>query len=290
MWKGLGILLLASYVAVVIPLTRHLDQRPVAVKLGYTPDAKVLEMVGGEYRQALAEFSVLKVIFYYGSLVEKWRHRVLIRPEFYNMFKTVETAVKLDPYNSDTYYFAEGAFTWKVGHAADVNRLLAHGMQYRTWDPSLPFFAGFNAFYFLHDKKAAADYMKKAAELSGNSLYTTLAARLLYETGRTEMGVSFLNLMEKRAQSERERRLYALRKTALLAVLQVKAAIKSYEAIHHRLPGDLQTLVTSGILQRLPQDPYGGRFYLDRKGRVHSTSDFAFGKNESPKKPRTPAK
>ena len=55
MRKAFGILLLACYVAVVIPLAKHLDRRPVAVKLGYTPDARVLKLTGGEYRQALAE-------------------------------------------------------------------------------------------------------------------------------------------------------------------------------------------------------------------------------------------
>lgn len=285
MWKAFGILLFVCYVAVVIPLTRHLDRRTVAVKLGYTPDAQVLKLAGGEYSQTLSEFSVLKVLFYFGSVVEKWQHRILIRPEFYNMFKTIETAIRLDPYNKDAYYFAEASFTWEVGHAADVNRLLAYGMKYRTWDPDLPFYAGFNAFYFLHDKKAGADYMEKAAEISGNSLYTTLAARLLYESGRTEMGVRFLDMMEKRAKTENERRLYAMRKAALIAVLELKSAVEKYEMTHRQPPADLQMLVKSGILKQLPPDPYGGRFYLGPKGAIRSTSDFALGKMNDKKLP-----
>jgi len=36
--------------------------------------------------------------------------------------------------------------------------------------------------------------------------------------------------------------------------------------------------VEGGILKGIPPDPYGGKFYLDKSGRVRTTSEFAFGR------------
>lgn len=273
--RGLWLLLLGGYLAVVIPLSAHLENRPIVVKLGYTPAAEVLKMVGGDHRCTLAESAVLKVLFYFGTLAGHWRENVVIQPEYYNMFKTLETAIKLDPYNMDAYYFAQAAFTWEIGRARDVNALLDQGMKYRTWDWYLPFYAGFNSAYFLKDYARAGDYMRKAAELSGDPLFTNLAARYFYEAGRSDFGLHFLDNMIARARDPKVRAIYEMRREALLAVREIETALQRFRAGFGRPPRDITELRTSGVLMSLPKDPYGGQFYLDPQGAVRSTSKFA---------------
>ncbi|MDA8163409.1 MAG: hypothetical protein M0017_00055 [Desulfobacteraceae bacterium] len=253
----------------------YMSRRPVAVKLGYTPSAKVLKIMSGDQRYAMAEWEVLKVIFYFGSLVEKWQNRIAIPPEYYNMFKTIETASELDPYNMDGYYFAEAAFTWEVGHAQDVNYLLDRGMRYRTWDYLLPFFAGFNASYFLKSPQQAAPYFQKAAELSGNPLFTNLAARYFQEADQTEAAIRFLTMMIRQAPSNRERQLYQRRLDALQAIRSLQERITVFQKRYGRKPRSLQELVATKLLPGIPADPYGGTFYLDGRGRVKTTSKMA---------------
>lgn len=273
--KLLWMALLGAYIVVTVTLTDHLRNRPAVVKLGYTPTAEVLKAVSVDQRYAVAEFTVLKVLFYFGSLVEQWKQDLLVPPEYYNMYKTLETAVKLDPYNMDAYYFAQAAFTWEIGRAKDVNVMLDYGMKYRTWDWYLPFFAGFNSAYFLKDYDKAGEYMRKAAEISGSPLFTNLAARYFYEAGRSEFGLVFLDDMIARAKDPKVRAVYQLRKEALLAVREMEAAVETFYARFQRSPRQLPELVTTGILPALPKDPYGGEFYLDLEGRVRSTSKFA---------------
>lgn len=271
------VILLLAYAAVITPFTAYLNKRPVQVRLGYLPDEGVIKALSGDHRTLLAEYAVVKVLFYFGTLTEKAQSGVAPRPEYYNMFKTLETALLLDPYNMDAYYFAQAAFTWEVGRVRDVNRLLDYGMKYRTWDWYLPFYASFNHAYFLKDYAAAARYMKQAAELTGDSLFTNLAARYFYEAGRTELGIVFLQSMEKGAKDEKVRKLYALRKQALLAVESLNKAVAEFDRRNGRLPANLQELVSAGVIRSIPADPYGGLFYLDHKGAVRSTSKFAFG-------------
>lgn len=274
----LGILVMALYVAVVVPLAEHMRERPVAIKLGYTPDARVVKYVAGDQKNLLAQLNILRVLFYYGTLVEKWRENVIIQPEYFNMFKTLESAIILDPYNVDAYYFAQAAFTWEIGRAQDVNRLLDYGMRYRYWDWSLPFYAGFNAAYFLEDFQTAASYMERAAEITGDSLFTNLAARYHFEAGHSGLGIAFLDSMIEGATEPRLKQVYQLRRDALLAVEAIESALENYRQRFDRSPDDLYELVLHHFLTELPVDPYGGTFYLDDQGRVRSTSAFASGR------------
>ena len=136
--------LLISYFLIVFPFTAYLKNRPVEVRLGYQLHPQLIKTFSGEYRSTYAAATVIKVLFYYGTIIQKFQENVIIRPEFKNMYKTLEGAVYVDPYNMDAYYFAQAAFTWELGRIHEVNSLLEKGMNYRTWDYWLPFYVGFN--------------------------------------------------------------------------------------------------------------------------------------------------
>ncbi len=76
----------------------------------------------------------MRVLFYYGTIIEKCQNNVFVRPEFYNIYKTLQAATQLDPYNEDTYYFVQAAFNWELERTREVNSVLEYGMKYRTWD------------------------------------------------------------------------------------------------------------------------------------------------------------
>ncbi|ABB31636.1 hypothetical protein GeomeDRAFT_0284 [Geobacter metallireducens RCH3] len=275
----LALVLAAAFFVVNFSLDRQMANRPVVVKLGYSPSGQVLKLVAGDLKPLVAEFNVLRVVIYFGSLVEKWKSRIQLPPEYPNMFRTIETAVRLDPYNMDAYYFAQAAFTWQVGHASDVNYLLDYGMKYRTRDWQLPYFAGFNAAYFLHEYDSAATYMQRAARLSGHDLLTNLTARYFYESGREDLGIAFLRDMIARTTDKKERTIYELRLKALIAVQKLNSAVRRYRAEHGALPENLQALVKIGYLLRIPDDPYGGEFFLDKRGMVRTSSQMAMARS-----------
>jgi hypothetical protein len=228
--KVLFALLLVLYLLLLPSFSAHMQERPIEIKLGYVPHPRVIKLATADFAPVFAELSIVKVLFYYGSLVDQWTKQVIIRPEFFNMFKTLQTATILDPYNMDAYYFCQAAFTWELGRARDVNVLLDHGMKYRTWDPWLPFYAGFNAGYFLKDYPAAAEYMRRAAEISGNPLFAKLAARYFYESDQTDIALAFLDTMIAGAKDPSVKRTYAVRKQALIAVRKLENALASYRA------------------------------------------------------------
>ena len=281
MFRLLFVLLVVSYAFCVVPFAAYMKNRPVAVKLGYVPSAEVLRVAVGDHKLLVAQAAVVKVLVYFGTLVEKLNNNKIVLPaEHLNMYKTLQTAVKLDPYNSDAYYFAQAAFTWEVGRAQEVNLMLDYGMKYRTWDFTLPFYAGFNAAYFLKQYEPAAKYMKKAAEISGNPLLTNLAARYFFESDKSELGIKFLEMMEKSTKDEQVRKLYHVRRTALVAISTIQGAVNKFKEHNGRLPVRLEELIAQNIMSQLPEDPYGGSFYLDNLGGVRTTSKFAYGEHK----------
>lgn len=271
---------IVAYCVCIVPFASYLKSRPVAVKLGYVPSAEVLRVAVGDQKLLVAHAAIVKVLVYFGSLVDKNQQKIVLPPEYLNMYKILQSSVKLDPYNSDAYYFAQAAFTWEVGRAEEVNLMLDYGMKYRTWDYMLPFYAGFNAAYFLKQYEPAARYMQRAAEISGNPLLATLAARYYFESDKSKIGIDFLETMEKSAKDEQTRKLYRLRREALQAVITIQAAVNQFRDQNGQFPRRLDDIVNKGILKQLPEDPYGGRFYLDESGTVRTTSKFAFGEHK----------
>lgn len=268
-------LLIVAYAFIILPFSDLQKSRPVEVKLGYLPHAQLLKITSGEHRSTVAATIMMRVLFYFGTVIEKLMDQVIINPEFYNLFKTLQRVIELDPYNMDSYYFAQAVFTWELGRIDEVNYLLEQGMKYRPWDHTLPFYIGFNSAFFLKDYSKAATYMQKAAEISGSQLYTQLTARYFYESQQTALGLAFLEAMISSARDKAVRESYKMRRDALLATTVLEKALKTYRAGTGSLPESLAELVEEGILDRLPTDPYGGEFYLDDQGRVRTTSKLS---------------
>jgi tetratricopeptide (TPR) repeat protein len=265
-------MLLAAYALLIVPFANVQKNRPVEVKLGYLPHAQILKVTSGEHRTTTAALIVMRVLFYYGTVIQKFQENVIVRPEFFNLFKTVQIVVDLDPYNMDAYYFAQAVFTWDLGRIREVNFLLEQGLRRRTWDYALPFYLGFNSAYFLKDYPMAAVYMQQAAELSGNPLYAQLAARYFYESEQSSLGLAFLESMISNSKDKAVRRSYELRRDALLATTVLEKARDAYRSKFGRMPKHPEALVETGFLQEVPTDPYGGSFFFDERGQVRTTS------------------
>ncbi|NVN99050.1 MAG: hypothetical protein HXX17_06965 [Geobacteraceae bacterium] len=276
--KVLFIALLGSYVAVIVPFSSYLGNRSIVNKLGYMPEAEIVKFALGDLRYLASQWAVFKVMLYFGGMVDNDINKLKLPPEYPGMSRMISNAVRLDPYNMDAYYLAQATFVWDVKDSAkEINKLLIYGMRYRTWDYYLPFFAGFNSAYFLHDYNSAAEFMKKAAELSGDPLFTTLSARYFHEAGRTELGIMFIDSMEHSAKDEKVRTSYHTRKEALLNAQKITDAVNRYREKQNVDPNTIEELISKGFLNKVPVDPYGGKFYLSKNGRVESTSKFAFG-------------
>lgn len=278
---------LIAYGAVLGPFTAYMKQKPIEEKLGYLPSTNVLRYVSADHKELLGASLVMKVIMYFGGIAEKQQANVIVQPPDYaRMSGILHGAVKLDPYNMDAYYFAQSFLTWEVKQYKLANDLLDYGMKYRTWDWMLPFFAGFNSAYFIKDNKKAAEYYKRAGELSGSELHFSLAGRYMQESGQTELAIAYLSAMAKGERNPAVKKNYQIRLAAFREVRRIELARDGYKQAMGVAPITVEQLIQGGFLETAPVDPYGGQFYLEPDGKVATTSKFAFGgvKKESKQK------
>ncbi len=273
--------LLLVYGMIAFSLSSYQRQRPLSIKLGYTPPADAIRLLVGEHKYSVAAMNIIRVLFYYGTFSEEYSNRLEVAPDYGRMYGALVQSIKLDPYNMDAYYFAQASFTWELGRIKEVNKILEHGMKYRTDDYQLPFWIGFNSAFFLKDYKTAAKYMRKAAELSESTLFTNLAARYFYEAKQEDLGIIYLDGMIRGAKDEKIRHRFQLRRDALVAVKQLQEAVDLYQVRRGRNPENLKDLVEVGLLASIPVDPYGGSYFLDASGRVKSSSQFVLKSKES---------
>ena len=267
-------LLIACYLALIVPFTGYMHEKPFMEKLGHFPKAEFLQAVSADQKQLVGESLIFDVLVYFGGLVDKEKAKLPIPPDYMAMSRILHASVKLDPYNMDAYYFAQSILVWDVGQIQLANELLQYGMKYRTWDWYLPFFAGFNYGYFLKDYPQAAKYYMRAGELTGNSLFANLAGRYLNEAGQTNLAISYLSTMIKEAKNQAVKKTMTTRLQALQGVRSIELARDSFLRAGGRLPASVGDLAASGYLKTVPRDPYGGRFYLEPDGKVKTTSDF----------------
>lgn len=268
------IFIVTLYLIFMNSFTSYMINRPQQAKLGFTPQGKLYKYSLGEFRWFAGEYLSIKATVYYGGKEKILAAKEFKKIEYFNLFKMVQEAINLNPYNEDAYYFAQATFTWNVGHVKDVNFLLKHVFKYRKWDFKLPFFIGFNYAYFLKDYKNAAYYFKRAAEISGSSLFTNLAARYFYEGGRTKLGIIFLKTMIKAAHNSSIKSIYKLRLDALSKIASLARAVNIYKKRYSSLPENLQQLVDKKIIDKIPVDPYGGKFYISGDS-IKTTSNLA---------------
>lgn len=255
-----------------VELTRLRDARPPQARLGYFPPAPVIKSLTADHYQFMSQVISLQCLFYFGTLVELRTQM----PDWWRIYRAVYTATRLDPYNMDAYYFAQAVLTWETGMIDQTLELLKFGFAHRTWDWYLPFYISFNYAFFLKDYEKAGKYLAKAAELKPEvEWYATLAARYYYEGGSTALALAYLQEMIPAARNEAIKKRLVTRAKAFERVLQIEQAVATFKERFQADPENLERLVNAGLLQRIPDDPYGGTFYLDKQGRVRTTSKLA---------------
>ena len=282
--KGNGIpfrrvLLLALFLSVIagslLPLTRIRDARPADARLGFYPPAPVVKALSGDHYQFLSQVISLQCLFYFGTLVEERGPE----PDWRRIYQALYTSTRLDPYNMDAYYFGQAVLTWDARMPRQAIELLEYGFSYRNWDWYLPFYISFDYAFFLKDYTKAAQYLKKAAELNPRAAwFATLAARYYYEGGRTALALAYLNELIPTARNESIKKHLIIRAQALERILELEEAVSAYKKRFQQNPESIEKLVEKGLMERIPEDPYGGSFYLDEQGKVRTTSKLAFGK------------
>lgn len=264
----------AVYLA-VLPLT--VVERP-RYEQRFTLPPQVLRITALQFKEAAADISFLNALSYLGGIrTQKGTGRYL--PEQYAWIHgTLINSAALDPYFLDPYNLMNSALIWDRYKLEEVNSLIAKGADTRNWDALLPFYAGFNYYYFLDNGDKSFLYLKEASKREGgNPFYDNFAARVAYKANKTDLAIAYLEEQIRQAELEgRKHTVEPIRKRldTLKGIRLIEVALESYRKLFGRLPASVAELKTTGLLATIPFEPGGGKYYIDAEGRVRAEKDL----------------
>jgi hypothetical protein len=241
---------------------------------GFIIPSPVLKITSFEFKGVVSDMLFIKALVFEGSTHVR-RENPRIKTEEWQWFDSILTASSdLDPYFEDPYYLANALMTWDGGLIRETNILLEKGTRYRDWDWMLPFYAGFNSFFFLQDNTKAAEFLVTASKRPGpTEQLLSLASRLAFRGKQTENAILFLEAITKKTDDKKLKKTYETRIRALQARLFLERSVSAYKEKFNRTPATLRRMIEKGIIGGIPIDPYGGVFSINPDGEVICSSD-----------------
>src|SRR3989304_4420845 len=266
--------LIAAALALSIYIVQHQIARYKGIdkkieKFMTLPKGEYLKPVVLGYEQLAADIIWLQAIQVIGEDT--------VTPNGYDwIYHALDVVTTLDP--KFAYAYQLGGVTLSVlGKAPEKsNLLLIKGMKENPDVWQIPFYIGFNNFFYLNDYGRAAEYMAKASELPGHPAYLPkLAARLYVQAGNPDVALDFLMQMHKETGDAKVRETLGERIKEVIVERDARfleESIKRYKDVYNAYPERLIELVERGIISKLPNEPFGGYYYFKPEdGRVHSS-------------------
>jgi hypothetical protein len=270
----IGIVLTAAHFVTAQQAARAWSTLPQADEPSFVLPTPVLKITALEFDGVASDVLLIRALMFIGSTQERAEISDVKKAEWKWFYDTLNASTDMDPYFEDAYYLSNAILTWDAGMVQEANMLLVKGSRYRTWDADLPFFLGFNHFYFLKDNKTASEYLMDASRRPGaKPLFANLAVKLASQENRTESAINFMKEMIGKTEDKVLLKKYETRLRALEATFSLEKGVERYRRKFGRLPHRIEDLVDKHVIDRVPDDPYHGSFYLGENGVVRSTND-----------------
>jgi hypothetical protein len=136
-----------------------------------------------------------------------------------------------------------------------------------SWE--LPFWMGYDYYIYFRDYEKAVKYLWLSTQKPNNpKLFTAVLLGVFRKSGNYEKALwAMMNLLEKE-KDERIKEIYFNRLLQLKNLALLQNAAMAYKKQFDRYPSDLNDLVTSGLVKKLPEDPFGTPYVWDAKRSI----------------------
>lgn len=265
--------LLVCALAGVMLLQQGIEARRTAVRvegLGFLPPGEYLKPVLLGYQHVAADVLWLRLVQVLGE-------RKVSAQNYEWLSHALDVITTLDPQYDYAYQVGAIVLT-EYAHRVDwSNRLLEKGLDANPTVWHIPFYLGYNHFFYSPDYPRAADYMARASRLPGHPPYLPrLAARLYAQAGNPETALEFLDAMWRQTKDEQVKEVLEVRMKEMIIERDIRLleeAVRRFTQRERRPPATLAELVERGILRALPPEPFGGVYRLTPKtGEITSST------------------
>ena len=237
-------------------------------EMAYFPSGRFVREASIEYQSLAADFVWLRAIQYYGYHLTTDRKYEWLGHVF-------GIIASLDPGFIGAYHFGAITLAWDAHKPHEAVDFLTEGMKANPLSWQIPFDAGFICYMLLRDYDRASTFFEVASKMPNAWFILARWAAIAkakagdFRTAR-DMWLDILKGTENRAL-----KALVVRQLKNLdlgeATDRLQKAVQRFQEERRRLPTDLRELATSGYIDRIPDEPFGGRFYL-KDGKVLTTT------------------
>lgn len=266
---------LAVLVGLMTYLQQDLDRRSDRVagtieELAQLPRGEVLRTALLGYHHLGADILWLNTLQVLGKKKNSMDEQVWLH-------HAMDVITTLDPFYAYVYYVGGVVLTDLAGRVDLSNQLLEKGHAANPNEWNLPFLLGYNHYFVLNEPGKGAEYISRAAKIPGGPGFLPgLATRMYAESGNPDVALQFLEAMWRENPDIAAREKLAVRVKEIVIerdLRHLEAAIQRYHQAQRKSPKTLSDLVLSGILQSIPDEPFGGMYNLDlQTGEVSSST------------------
>jgi len=219
------------------------------------------------FRNVLADVAWLEAVQVAGNLK-------MTRGDYDRLSELLNVEANFDPKFDIPYLLGGLVLGESPDHGRKALRVFERGKVTHPADWRFPFYIGFTHYFSLGDPVAGGGAMAEAARLPGSPAYLPgLASRMLTEAREPEAALKLLDPIVKQESDPARRAVLErrIREVTIERDLQVlEMAVETYREKKGTVPSDLSDLVREGILATIPLEPNGGRYLIDRVGKVCS--------------------
>jgi len=237
-------------------------------EMAYFPSGRFVSESSVEFQSLAADLIWLRGIQYYGYHLMSDRRYEWLGHVF-------DILTSLDPGFIGAYHFGGITLAWDAGKPHEAVDFLIKGMKANPMSWQIPFDAGFICYMLLRDYDRASTFFEVASKMPNAWFILARWAAIAkakagdFRTAR-DMWLDILKGTENRAlKALVVRQLKNL--TLGEATDRLQKAVQRFQEERRRLPADLRELTTAGYIDRIPDEPFGGRFYL-KDGKVLTTT------------------
>ncbi len=260
-----SILLLVAAAGFNLKITALRESYPSFKNPVFLPKAGALRLASLDFEGLAADLVWIKGAIYFGS---HYRQRGFRFPW---MAPLLNLATDLDPLYYDVYWYGSSL----LPDVHEAIRLLKKGMKYFPNNWKFPEMIGFYYQYYLQDYKSAGKYYEIASMKPGHPPFVpSLASRFYTQAGELDAAIRVLKNFYETTRRKDLKKEFGLRIVQLQHIKTLQSIVETYKKTFGTYPSSLQSLTEKGFIFSLPQEPFGGYYFIDPKDhRVKSSTD-----------------
>ncbi len=266
------IILIILLLLLIANLSYRIDLRKTSHELigelMYFPSGFAVRALSVGFYVPLADMVWLRFIQYYGE------HR-MTDARFDLMYHILDILTTLDPYFVHAYTLGALMLTHDANRPDQAMALLKKGMRadYNEW--RTPFIYGFIHYVFLRDYKTALAYLRISSQKpNATDMPKRWAGYIALKRLRdTKTALALWVDLYNNAKNPEEKKIaemYIKEARMELDIEFLNKKIEEFKTKFGRLPFHLNELVIYGLIDSIPTEPHGERYYLTG-GKASST-------------------